>query len=69
MKQPKSPLAQLLPHGAMKQIADKLGVSTSAVTAAIRKGTPTHPAVAEAVRIVQQSGAVAIRDAVALLTG
>lgn len=69
MKQPKSPLAQLLPRGAMKQIAAQLGISCAAVTAAIRKGAPTHPAVAQAVRIVQESGVIATRDAVAELTG
>jgi hypothetical protein len=69
MKQPKSALTRLLPHGAIKQIADKLGVSSSAAAAAIRKGKPSHPAVAEAVRMVQESGVLAIRDAVAVLTG
>ena len=69
MKQPKSPLARLLPHGAMKQIAGQLGISCSAVTAALRKGAPNHPAVASAVRIVQESGVIATRDAVTELTG
>lgn len=53
----------------MQQTADKLGMSNSAVAAAIRKGKLSRPSVAEAVRIVQESGVLAIQDAVAVLTG
>ena len=60
---------QLLPRDIIKRIVDKLGMSPHTVTAAIRKGKPTHPAVVEAVRMVQESDVIAIRDAVAVLIG
>lgn len=58
MKQPKSALAKLLPRGAMKEIAKQLNLSGAAVTAALQSARPGHPAVAEAVRRIQQSGAL-----------
>jgi predicted transcriptional regulator len=69
MKQQKSPLAQLLPRGAIKEIAEKLGLSAPAVSLAIRGGRPGHPAVAEAVRRVQESGAVNTAQVMASLSG
>lgn len=69
MKQPKSALAQLLPRGAMKQIAEKLNLSGAAVTVALQNAKPGHPAVTEAVRMVQESGAVNTAQVLASLSG
>lgn len=68
MKREKSPLAQLLPRGAVKQIAEALGLSGPAVSIALRRGSPSHAAVREAVRMVEESGALATSQKLATLT-
>jgi len=56
-------LASLLPHGAIQQIANKLGLGKQAVSKALRKQRPGHPAVVEALRLAHESGAFeAARD-------
>jgi len=52
-------LAELLPYGAIQRIADKLGIGKQAVSKALRKQRPGHPAVVEALRIATESGALA----------
>ncbi|MBO3273195.1 hypothetical protein [Hymenobacter defluvii] len=51
-------LADLLPRGAMQRIADQLGIRKQAVSAAIKKSKPGHPAVVEAMRIARETGAL-----------
>jgi DNA-binding CsgD family transcriptional regulator len=68
MKQSKNTLAQLLHRGAVKEIAQKLGISSPAVSAAIKSERPGHPAVTEAIRLVTESGALAAAQQLAKLT-
>lgn len=59
---PKS-IAELLPHGSIQLIANKLGLGKQAVSKALRKQRPGHPAVVEALRMAHESGAFeAARD-------
>jgi predicted transcriptional regulator len=51
-------LKELLPHGAQKSIATKLNLSKQAVSNALNEGRPSHPAVVEAARMVQESGSL-----------
>jgi hypothetical protein len=60
-------LQRLLPHGAVTSLAKKLGISTTAVSQALKTGKPSHPAVQEAVRMAQASGALATAQALAKL--
>lgn len=53
-----SGLKRLLPHGAVAAIAKKMGITSAAVSQAIRKGRPSSPVVLEALRIVKESGAI-----------
>ena len=56
-------IAELLPHGSIQLIADKLGLGKQAVSKALRKQRPGHPAVVEALRMAHESGAFeAARD-------
>jgi len=56
-------LAALLPHGSIQKIADTLGIGKQAVSKALRKQRPGHPAVVEALRLAHESGAFeAARD-------
>ena len=50
-------LAELLPHGSIQQIANKLGIGKQAVSKALRRQRPGHPAVREALRMAHDSGA------------
>lgn len=52
------PLKSLLRHGALTTIAEKLGITQPAVSQAIRRGNPAHPAVQEALRMIEESGAL-----------
>jgi RIO-like serine/threonine protein kinase len=56
---------ELLQHGDIQRIATKLGLGKQAVSKALKKGRPGHPAVQEAVRMAHASGALETR---ALLT-
>jgi|GEM_PF-2808710 len=49
-------LRALLPHGSITYIAHRLDISRAAVTKALQKGRSSHPAVAEAVRLIKQAG-------------
>jgi hypothetical protein len=69
MKQPKHALAQLLPYGAMREIAKSVKSSGVAVTVALRNPKPAHLAVTQASRMVQQSGAVNTALARTILSG
>ena len=51
-------LADLLPRGTMQRIANQLGIKKQAVSAAIKKSKPGHPAVVEAMRIAREVGAL-----------
>lgn len=68
MKQSKNTLAQLLHRGAVKEIAQKLGISSAAVSVAIRVGRPSHPAVAEALKLVEASGVLTTAQQLAKLS-
>lgn len=59
-------IAELLPHGSIQLIASKLGIGKQAVSKALRRQRPGHPAVQEAMRMAQESGALETR---ALLLG
>jgi hypothetical protein len=61
-------ISRLLPKGGVGAIAKKLGLSLGAASAAIRRGNPGHPAVQEAVRMAQESGALATAQALASFT-
>jgi ethanolamine utilization microcompartment shell protein EutS len=64
----KSTLAKLLPHGGVRDIAKKLGISPGTASTAIRRGSPGHPAVREALRIAEESGALAAAQQLANLS-
>ena len=63
----KSTIAQLLPQGAVRDIAKQLGLSPSTTSTAIRKGRPSHPAVQEALRRIENSGVITIAEKLAAL--
>ena len=60
-------LQRLLPHGSVTALAKKLGISSTAVSKALKGGRPSHPAVQEAMRMAQNSGALATAQALATL--
>jgi predicted transcriptional regulator len=60
-------LKRLLPHGSLSAIAKKLGISASAVSQSIKEGRPGSKAVQEAVRIAEESGALATAQKLASL--
>jgi hypothetical protein len=69
LTEPNTPnLQRLLPHGAITALAKKLSISTTAVSQALKTGKPSHPAVQEAIRMAQASGALATAQALATLT-
>ncbi len=49
-------IKRLLPHGSIKTIADKLGISDPAVSQALRGGKPGNRVVQEALRMAKESG-------------
>ncbi|TGE21511.1 hypothetical protein E5K00_14590 [Hymenobacter aquaticus] len=61
-------LRALLPHGSITYIAHRLEMSRAAVTKALRKGRPSHPAVAEAVRLIKEAGSQAVQQDLSQLT-
>lgn len=67
MKPNASGLKRLLPHGAGAAIAKKMGVTSAAVSQAIKKGKPSNPIVLEAIRIVKESGAIEAEKTLAAL--
>ena len=56
MKKVSQRIADLLPRGAISDIAGRLGISRQAVSEALNKGKPGHPAVVEALRMARESG-------------
>ena len=67
MKQ-KINISNLLAPGDVGRIAMKIGLSTCATSAAIKRANPGHPAVREALRIAEESGALAAAQQLAKLT-
>lgn len=61
-------ISSLLSQGDVNIIARKLALSPGAVSAALRRGNPGHPAVQEAVRMAKESGAVSTAQTLAALT-
>lgn len=66
--EPSKTLASLLAPGDIGTIANRLELSHSATAAAIRRGNPGHPAVREALRMAEESGALAAAQQLAKLT-
>lgn len=62
-----SVLKRLLPHGAVAAIAKKMGITSAAVSQALKKGRPSSPVVLEALRIVKESGAIEAEKTLAAL--
>jgi predicted transcriptional regulator len=67
MKANQLDLKSLLPRGTMAEIAGKLGITTQAVGSALKTAKPSHPAVREAMRIAEESGALATAQKLAAL--
>jgi DNA-binding phage protein len=57
----------LVPHGGMKKIAEKLGITSQAVSLALKAGKPSHPAVQEVLRMAKESGAIEAAQILATL--
>lgn len=66
--EPNKTLVSLLAPGDIGIIAKGVGLSHSAAAAAIRRGNPGHPAVREALKLAEQSGALAAAQQLAKLT-
>jgi hypothetical protein len=64
----KTNISNLLAPGDVGTIAKKLGLSVCAASAAIRRANPGHPAVREALRMAEASGALAAAQQLAKLT-
>jgi hypothetical protein len=61
-------LSELLPHGSIQLIANKLGIGKQAVSKALRRQRPGHPAVLEALRMAKASGAFDAAQDLALVS-
>jgi hypothetical protein len=61
-------LTSLLAPGDIGAIAKKLNLSHGAASSAIRRAKPGHPAVREALRIAEESGALDAAKKLATLT-
>ena len=57
----------MLTRGDVSAIAIKLGLSVGATSAAIKRGNTGHPAVREALRLAESSGAMDAAKALASL--
>jgi hypothetical protein len=66
--EPKPNISSLLAPGDVGDIAKKLGLSTTAASAAIRRANPGHPAVRAALKLAEASGALAAAQTLATLT-
>lgn len=60
-------LSQLVGYGGVKAIAEKLNLLPGTVSAALRRGSPGHPAVREAVRMAEESGALVVSQKLATI--
>lgn len=64
---PPSDLRALLPHGAISVIARQLRMSPTAVSKALRKAKPAHPAVAAALQLIRETGSLRVHHELAQL--
>lgn len=64
----KTNISSLLAPGDVGTIAKKLGLSACATSAAIKRANPGHPAVREALKLAEASGALAAAQQLAKLT-
>jgi predicted transcriptional regulator len=66
----KSPegLKRLLPHGSVGVIAKRLGISSPAVSQALKNGKPSSRVVQEALRMAEASGALAAAQTLATIS-
>lgn len=63
----KSNLSQLVGYGGVKAIAEELGLLPGTVSAALRRGSPGHPAVRLALQLAEESGGLAAAYTLAAL--
>lgn len=63
----KKNLSQLVGYGGVKAIAEKLSLLPGTVSAALRRGSPGHPAVREALKLAEASGALTAAQQLATL--
>lgn len=63
----KKKLSGLLPYGEAKAIAERLGLTAGSVSAALHRGSPRHPAVVEALRVIKSAGIVEAAQTLASL--
>ena len=63
--QEKNNLAQLVPRGGMGKIAAKLGITSQAVSLALKAAKPNHPAVLEALKMAEECGTLAAAQTIA----
>ena len=63
--QAKSSISSLLSQGDVNIIAKKLNLSPGAISAALRRANPGHPAVQEALRMASATGALEAAQALA----
>lgn len=66
-KKPTLNLSHMVGYGGVKTIAEKLGLSQGAASAALRRGSPGHPVVREALRMAEESGALSAAQTLATL--
>jgi hypothetical protein len=58
----------IVPHGGMKLIAEKLGMTAQAVSLALKVAKPNHPAVRLALQMAEESGTLVAAQQLAKLT-
>ena len=51
-------IADLISHGGMREIAQALGITSQAVSLALKAAKPSHPAVRLALKMAEASGAL-----------
>jgi len=64
----KSTLSQLIGYGGVKAIAEQLNLLPGTVSAALRRGSPGHPAVREALKRAKESGSIEAAQVLATLS-
>lgn len=65
--QEKNEVRNLVPRGGIGEIAKKLGITSQAVSLALKGGKPSHPAVREALLMAETTGALAAAQTIAAL--
>ena len=63
----KNNISQLVPYGGMKKIAEKLGITSQAVSLALKGGKPGNRVVQEALKMAKESGALEAAQTLASL--